>query len=217
VVLFGGASLQQVGIVYTTAGKAGFITGLYVVIVPILGLLWRQVPRAAAWLGAVLAAVGLYLLSVTGPLTLAKGDALVLGCAVMFAAHVVIIGWLTRRTDSLQLAILQFAVCSALSLAVAILAEEITLASLVQAAVPILYGGLLSTGVAYTLQVVAQKDAPSTHAAIILSLESVFAAIGGCWLLGEVIPGRGLLGCGLMLGGALISQLYGKSREEKRG
>jgi len=207
-ILFAGASLQQVGIVHTTAGKAGFITGLYVVIVPLLGLLWGHQTPWSTWTGAAFAVVGLYLLTVTERFTLAEGDGLVLIGALFWAAHVLVIGWLSgRHIEPILLACLQFIVCAALSLAVAVASEPITLAGLWGGALPILYGGLLSVGVAYTLQVVAQRDAPPAHAAIILSLETVFAALGGWLLLNETLPGHGLIGCALMFAGMLLSQL----------
>jgi len=215
--LFAGASLQQVGLVYTTAGNAGFITGLYVVLVPILGLLVRQRTHPGAWLGAGLAAVGLYFLSVTEDFRIARGDFLVLVGAVFWAAHVLIIGWLSPRVEALKLAILQFAACALLSLGTAAAVETITLEGLRLALVPILYGGLCSVGIAYTLQVVAQKDAHPAHAAILLSLEAVFAAIGGGLMLGEVLGRRSLLGCGLMLAGMLLSQLWGMRRRQRPG
>jgi len=162
--LFAGASLQQVGLVHTTAGKAGFITGSYVVIVPLLGLLWGQRTPWGTWVGTVLAAVGLLLLSVAESLTLAKGDGLVLAGAFFWAGHVLAIGWLSgRRVEPALLAGLQFLVCAALSLAVAVLTESITLGALREAALPILYGGVLSVGVAFYLQAVAQRDAPPAH------------------------------------------------------
>ena len=206
-ILFAGASLQQVGIVYTTAGKAGFITGLYVVIVPLLGLLWGHHTPWSTWVGAGCAVAGLYLLTMTDDLILAEGDGLVLIGALFWAAHVLAIGWLSgRHIEPVLLASLQFVVCAALSLATAIAIEPITVSGLEGAALPILYGGLLSVGVAYTLQVIAQRDAPPSHAAVILSLETVFAALGGWWLLNEVLSGRGLTGCALMFAGMLLSQ-----------
>ncbi len=207
--LFAGASLQQIGLVYTTAGKAGFITGLYVIIVPLLGLFWRQQPRIGTWIGAVLAAIGLYLLSVTEEFTIEPGDLLVLIGAFFWAAHVLIIGWLSPRINPIKLAFSQYVACSILSLITAASVEVITFSSIIAAAIPILYGGLLSVGIAYTLQVVAQRDAHPAHAAILLSLEAVFAAIGGWLILGEIISARGLVGCGLMLAGMLLSQLWG--------
>ncbi len=207
VVLFAGATLQQVGLVYTTAGKAGFITGLYVVIVPLLGMLWKQWPGWGGWAGAITAAIGLYFLSVTEDFTLAPGDAWELAGAFMWATHLLILGWLSPRVDVMRLACAQYAVCCILSLVVAGFTETITVDGLRQATIPILYGGVMSVGVAYTLQVVAQRVAPPTHAAIILSLEAVFAALAGWVILGEVLTSRGLLGCGLMLAGMILAQL----------
>ncbi len=207
--LYAAASLQQVGLVYTTAGNAGFITGLYVVIVPILGLFWGQRSSAGTWIGAFLAAVGLYLLCITEEFTIAFGDLLELVGAFLWAAHVLIIGWLSPKMDSLKLAFTQFAACSILSLITAYFAEVIALKAIFQAAIPIIYGGVLSVGVAYTLQVVAQRNAHPAHAAIFLSMEAVFAAFGGWLILNEILPVRGLVGCALMFSGMLFSQLYG--------
>lgn len=206
--LFMGASFQQVGIVYTTAGKAGFITGLYVILVPILGLLWRKHTYPEAWVGAVLAVAGLYLLSMTSSLTMSAGDLLVLISAVFWALHVHIIDKYTSRMGSLLLAHIQFITCSLFSFVVAFAFENIVMASVSGAWAPILYAGLLSTGVAYTLQVVAQKEAHPSHAAIILSLESVFAAVGGWLILSENLTLREMLGCALMLAGMLLSQIH---------
>ena len=209
ITLFAAASLQQVGLVYTTAGNAGFITGLYVVIVPILGLFWRQRPDGGTWIGAFLAAIGLYLLSITDKFTISFGDLLVLFGAFLWAGHVLIIGWLSPKIDSLKLACTQFTACSVLSLLTALLVETIAIQSIFQAAIPILYGGVLSVGVAYTLQVVAQKQAHPAHAAILLSLEAVFAAFGGWLILDETMTFRGIIGCALMLAGMLFTQLWG--------
>jgi drug/metabolite transporter (DMT)-like permease len=213
-VLFAGASFQQVALVSTTAGNAGFITGLYVVLVPILGITLRQRTHTGTWIGAVLAAAGLYLLSVVEGLTLSPGDFLVLVGAVFWAVHVHLIGWLSPRHDPLRIAFLQFLICAMLSLIVSLVIEANTLGGYLAGAVPILYGGLLSVGIAYTLQVVAQRKAKPAHAAIILSLEAVFAALGGWILLGEVLTGRGLTGCALMFCGMLVSQLWKTSSRE---
>ena len=206
-VLFGAASLQQTGIVYTTAGKAGFITGLYVVIVPLLGLLRRQRTRPAVWVGAALAVGGLYLLSATSGFGIGLGDGLVLASAFGWAVHVHVIGWLARRVRPLRVAAVQFAVCGALSLIVAAFAEVVSLADLLRAGIPVLYAGLLSTGVAYTLQVVGQRRVDPARTGIILSLEGMFAVLGGWLLLGESMTARMLAGCGLMLVGMIASQV----------
>jgi len=205
--LFGGASLQQVGIVYTTAGKAGFITGLYVILVPLAGIFLGQRNKLKIWLGAILALSGMYFLSITGDFSISPGDLLVLFSAFFWTAHVLLIGWLSPKSDSFILAGMQFTVCSMLSLITAFFTEIISWTTILQSAVPILYGGILSVGVAYTLQVVAQKKANPAYASIILSLESVFAGIGGYLLLGETLNSRGLLGCCLMFSGMLIAQL----------
>jgi len=207
-ILFVAASLQQVALLYTTAGKAGFITGLYVVIVPILGLFWHQHPSAGTWAGAVLAAAGLYLLSVTESFRMEYGDLLVLVSAVFWSFQVLMVAWLSPRTRPVELAFYQFSVCSLLSLTTAVLFEAVAWASIFAASVPILYGGVLSVGVAYTLQVVAQRSAHPAHASILMSLETVFAALGGWMLLGETLSLRGGVGCGLLLAGMLLSQLW---------
>ncbi|ADU61331.1 MAG: DMT family transporter [Pseudodesulfovibrio sp.] len=220
VILFIGATLQQVGMAgpqlaalgfeASTAGKAGFITGLYVVFVPLFGLLLAQRPGWGTWLGASLAVVGMYLLSVTSGLSIAFGDLLILIGALFWAGHVLLIGRLSPgmdAVDAIKLSTVQFAACAVLSLIGAVATEEITLVGLRSAALPIAYGGLMSVGVAYTLQVVAQRDAQPSHAAIILSLEAVFAAVGGWLLLGELLSVRALIGCALMLVGMVISQL----------
>ncbi len=207
VLVFGGATLQQVGLVFTTAGKAGFITGLYIVFVPLLGMFWRQRPRPLVWIGATLAVLGLFLLSVTEDLRIGLGDSLVLIGALFWAGHVIYAAWVTRRMSVPRLACIQFATCSILSLAVALAAEELVLADILAAGVSILYGGFISVGVAYTLQLVGQRGAPPAHAAIIMGQEAVFAALGGWWLLAEQLSGRALVGCGLMLAGAILAQL----------
>lgn len=205
--LYGGASLQQLGIVYTTAGKAGFITGLYVIIVPILGLLWKMHPGPSVWAGAVLGIVGLFLLSVTEQFTIGLGDSLVLAGAFFWAGHVILVGWLIRRIDVGTLAFLQFTTCAVLSFLTALVVEDIRIDGIVAAAGPILYGGFISVGIAYTLQLIGQRKTPPSHAAVILGLEAVFAAIGGWAVLNETLSSRALVGCSLMLAGVIVSQL----------
>jgi len=207
-VLFCGASLQQVGLLWTTAGKAGFITGLYVIFVPLLGLPFGHKTGAGTWLGALLATAGMYLLSVRAGFVMDRGDLLVLVGAMCWAAHVLVLGYFAPRTNTLQLAVVQFIFCGLLSLAVAMFFEEITWPAVRMAMVPILYGGLGSVGIGYTLQTVAQQWAHPSHAAILLSLEAVFAALGGWWLLGEELSPRGIIGCMLMLVGMIFSQVY---------
>lgn len=206
-VLFAGASLQQVGMVYTTAGNGGFITSLYVIIVPVLGLFWRHKISKLTWIGGLLAVLGLYFLSVTESFALSLGDGLVLISAFFWAGHVLLIGHYSKRIDVLILAALQFAVVAVLSLIVSFFCENTSWGNVQAAAIPILYGGLMSVGVAYTLQIIAQQKARPAHAAIILSLESLFAAIGGILILNEALSFRIALGGMLMLTGVIISQL----------
>lgn len=214
--LFFGASLQQMGMVYTTAGNAGFITGFYVIFVPIMGMLWGLKTDTGTWLGAILAVIGMYFLSVTADFSVSFGDALVLASAFFWAGHVHVIGFFTHKIPSIQLAAVQFFVCALYSLMAAFIFETNTLPAIFDAALPLLYAGLLSTGVAYTLQVVAQKNAHPAHAAIILSLEAVFALLGGWLLLGEKMSSRGLFGGGLMLAGMIFSQIHSTYKLAKK-
>jgi drug/metabolite transporter (DMT)-like permease len=206
-VLFLGSSLQQVGLVSTTAGNAGFITSLYVVIVPLIGALMGKPVGPRIWLGALLAVVGLYVLSIGAGFRMAPGDLLVLVGALFWAIHILVINRLASRMEALELAVGQFLTCSVLSLAVAFIFEPHPLAGALPAAVPILYGGLFSIGIAYTLQIVAQKTAHPAHASIILSMEALFAGIGGVILLSEPLGPRLLVGGLLMLAGLVLSQI----------
>ncbi len=207
-ILFGGASLQQIGMIHTTAGKGGFITGLYIVIVPLLlALVWREKPGWSDWLGAGVAVAGLFLLSVRADFRLAPGDGWVLGSALMFALHVIAIGKIAPRRDPLRLAVVQYAVCSLLSLPVTLMLEPGTWGGVLLVMPAVFYTGILSTALGYTGQVVAQRYTQSTHAAIILSMESVFAAMAGWLLLDETLTAQQLVGCGLMLAGMLLAQV----------
>lgn len=207
IALFAGATLQQVGIVYTTAGNAGFITGLYVVLVPILGLFIGQKTKTNLWIGAILAVIGLYFLSVKSGFQISNGDMIVLLSAFCWAGHVHLIGFFSPAMNALKLAQYSFFVCSVLSFVAAFIFETINFTSIHEAIWPILYGGLLSVGVAYTLQVVAQKKAHPTHASIILSTEAVFAVLGGWVMLNETLTARSMFGCCLMMAGIIFAQI----------
>ncbi len=215
-VLFMGASLQQVGLVGTTAGKAGFITGLYVILVPIFGLLWGKRTSSANLIGAVMAVIGLYLLSVKRGWEMAPYDAVVLAGAFVWAGHVHLIDRFSDDVGPVRLSMIQFAVCGLLSGLTALIFEEPNIEALQDGFWALFYGAFLSVGLAYTLQVVAQRTADPSHAAIILSLEGVFAALGGWMLLQESLSLRGLVGAGLMLGGMLISQQFGRGKRKHR-
>jgi drug/metabolite transporter (DMT)-like permease len=207
-VLFLGATFQQGGLVYTDAGKAGFITGFYVILVPILGLFISQKTSLLTWLGAVVAIVGLYFLSVNETFDINIGDVLVLIGAFFWAIQILVIGYYSTKVDPFRLAFSQFVVCAVLSFIAAIISETIVLQNVLLAYLPILYAGLFSVGIAFTIQVVAQREAHPANAAILMSLEAVFAVLGGWMILNESIPARGLFGCLLMLIGMILSQLY---------
>jgi drug/metabolite transporter (DMT)-like permease len=201
-----GASLQQAGMVYTTAGKAGFITSLYMVVVPLILFLAGRRVSIAVWCGVFLATVGLCFLSATDDLSINKGDALVLACACAFAMHVVFAEVFTRRVNPYRLALVQYTTCAVLSLMTAFVVEPVGSASLLPALPSILYGGLISIAVGYTLQLSAQRHVPAAPAALILSLEAVFAVLAGSVLLGETLTAREMIGCAMMLAGIVLAQ-----------
>jgi drug/metabolite transporter (DMT)-like permease len=206
-------SLQQVGLRYTKIANAGFISSLYVVIVPMLGVLLRHRTGAGTWIGAALAAAGLYLLSINEHFSVMYGDWYQLGCAIVISIQVMLVGHYAPRHDPLALSIVQFIACGAACLVVAIGFEPLRLADIARAAPAILYGGAMSVGVGYTIQVVAQRDAAPAHAAVIFSMEGVFAAIAGWAALGETLSTRALTGCALMLVGLLACQLLPDARK----
>ncbi|BCZ44398.1 permease [Clostridium gelidum] len=206
-ILYTGSTLQQVGLTYTTAGKASFITSLYMVIVPIIGIILGHKIGKKSWIGVGFAVIGLYLLSINENFSIGYGDMLELICSIFFALHILAIGYFCNKVDPLKLSCIQFATSSGLSLISAVIFENITISGISNALIPILYGGFLSTGVAYTLQVVAQKNAKPSHAAIIMSMESVFGAIGGALLLGEIMSTKAYIGCILIFAGILIPQI----------
>ncbi|MFC0693852.1 DMT family transporter [Paraburkholderia humisilvae] len=200
-------SLQQIGLQYTKVANAGFISSLYVVIVPLMGVVLRHQTALGTWLGAALAAIGMYFLSVDEHFSMLYGDWYQLAGALVISAQVVLVGKFARRQDPLVLALVQFVACGLICSAIALACEPIRVADIVRAAPTILYGGALSVGVAYTIQVVAQKDAAPAHAAVIFSMEGVFAALAGWLVLGETLTARATFGCGLMLIGLIVCQV----------
>ncbi|MDP4144749.1 MAG: DMT family transporter [Bacillota bacterium] len=209
IMIFLGSTFQQMGLVSTGAGKAAFITGLYIVIVPIMGIFLKHYIGVNSWLGAIIAVVGLYFLCITDTFSISHGDFLELICAFFFAIHILFIDRFSKEVDVVKLAFFQFLTCSIISMIAALIFESITLQSIYEAAVPILYGGILSSGVAYTLQIVGQKNAEPSQAAIIMSMESVFGTIGGFLILNESMGLKGIFGCLLMLAGMLLAQIKG--------
>jgi drug/metabolite transporter (DMT)-like permease len=206
--LAGGAALQQWGLRYTTAGNAGFVTGLYVVIIPfVLAFGWREAPRLVIWLASAMAASGLFLLSTGGSLSINPGDALELGGAFVWAFHVILLGYLVQRLDILELSIFQYLVCGLLSLLLSVFVEGAAGIGSLDGWLAVIYTGVLSVGLGYTLQAFGQRHAPPADAAILLSMESVFAALFGWWILGEALSAVQLVGCALMFTGILLAQL----------
>ena len=216
VALCAASNFQQIGMLHTTVGKAGFITALYVVIVPILGLFLRKRVPALIWFCVVLSVAGLYLLCMPkGAFSLAQGDVLVLICALLFSFHILIIDYFSPKGDGVVISCIQFFVCGILSGIIMLFVENPTFANIMDAKWSILYAGALSSGVAYTLQVVAQKGVNPTVASLILCLESVVAVLAGWIILGDKLTSRELAGCILMFVAIVLAQLPTPKKERK--
>ena len=211
VVLCIASNLQQIGINYTTVGKAGFITAMYIVLVPILGIFLKKKAGVKVWASVVLAVAGLYLLCMTETFSFGKGDVLVLFCALMFAVHILIIDHFSPKVDGVKLSCIQFLVCGLLSAVPMFLFEKPEPGAVCSAWLPILYAGIFSCGVGYTLQVIGQKNMDSTVASLILSLESVISVLAGWVLLKQQLSGRELLGCVVMFAAIILAQLPDKT------
>lgn len=207
VILFGGSTFQQIGLINTSAGKAGFITDLYIIFVPIIGIALKKRTHMNVWFGALLAVLGLYFLCVTNKFSISYGDLFELIGAFFYSLHILFVDYFSSKVDSVKLAFSQYIACSVLSLIVGICFESISLGAIINAAVPIVYGGVFSVGIAYTFQIIGQKGVEPTRASIIMSLESAFAAIGGFFILNEHLSLKSILGCALMFSGMLISQI----------
>ncbi|MHB0895933.1 MAG: DMT family transporter [Spirochaetales bacterium] len=205
--MFIGASFQQVGLVTTTAGNAAFVTSLYVVIVPLIGSLFGRKTGLKDYIAAIVSVIGLYIITVGGGFAMAPGDLLVLAGSFFWALHILVIGRFASTVDPVELSAGQFAVCGFLSFIASLVFEPQPYAGLLSAAIPILYGGLFSCGVAFTLQIVAQRTSPPAHASILLAMEGLFGAIGGVLLLGEPATLRLFAGGALMLAAAILSQV----------
>lgn len=208
--LFAGTTLQQMGMVYTTAGKAGFITALYIILVPLLGIFLGKKIRPIVWLGVVLALAGLYLLCVEEDFSVNKGDMLVLLCSFAFTIHITFVDKVSQRIDGVVISCIQLFVCGLISVPGMILFEVIDWNLILQCTIPILYAGVLSCGVAYTLQIVAQKYTEPTVASMIMSLESVFALLSGMIILKEIIAPHEIVGCVVMFAAIILAQLPDK-------
>lgn len=218
------STLQQFGIQYTTVGKAGFITTLYIIFVPVAGLFFRRRVSGIVWIGAGLAAVGMYLLCMTESLSLGTGDLLVFLCAVVFTAHILLVDFFSPRVDGVAVSCIQFGVCGVLCTGGALFLEQPSWGQLWEGVWPLAYAGVLSCGVAYTLQIVGQKGVNPTVAALLLSLESVFAAVSA-WIAYKIgflktdqtMTGRQVLGCVLVFGAVILVQLPARWFSGRRG
>lgn len=214
VLLFAASALQQVGLQYTTAGKSGFLTSLYIILVPLFGLFLGKKVSPWIWVSIVLAAVGLYLLCGGGAFSLGKGELLTLGCAVTFSFHILLIDRVSPQLDGVRLSCLQFFVCGVISLVFMAFTEKPQLSGLLQCWLPICYAGILSSGVGYTLQIVGQAKTDPTVASLLMSLESVFSVIFGWLLLHQSLSAPEMLGCALVFGGVILAQLPKKDKQK---
>ena len=205
--LFTATNLQQLGLATTTAGKGGFITALYIVLVPVFGLFIGRRTTLYTWLGVALAVAGLYLLCMQGESGIGGGDLLVMACAPVFAVQILLVDRFAPRTDCIRLSCIQFFTVGVLNLPLMFLFETPSLTALADCWVSVLYAGLLSSGVAYTLQIVAQKDAHPTTASVLMSFESVFAVLAGVVLLGDRMTAWEWTGCGVMFAAVILAQL----------
>lgn len=201
------SNLQQIGISYTTVGKAGFITAMYIIIVPVLGIFMKKKIGVQIWISVVMGVIGLYLLCMTESFSLGKGDAYVLLCALVFSFHILTIDHFSPLVDGVKMSCIQFLVSGILSGIMMFLFEKPELSAILAAWMPILYAGVMSCGVAYTLQIVGQKDMDPTVASLILSLESVVSVLAGWVLLEQKLSSKELLGCVIMFAAIILAQL----------
>lgn len=209
--LFAASSLQQIGIQYTTAGKAGFITAFYIVIVPVFGIFLRKKIGFKVWTAVVMALLGLYFLCMTEKLTVGKGDVLIFACALVFSIHILVIDYFSPKVDGVKMSCIQFFVCGIASLPFMFLLETPKAEAMAKGWLPLLYAGVLSCGVAYTLQIIGQKNVNPAVASLILSLESCFSVLAGWVVLGERLTVRESLGCALMFAAIILAQIPGSN------
>ena len=213
IALAAASSLQQIGLIYTSAGKAGFITAMYILIVPVMGIFIGKKAGMKTWIGVALAAAGMYFLCITDGFHIARGDFFVFLCAVIFSVHILLIDYFSPKTDGVALSCIQFFVCGILCAVPMLISERPKIAEIAGAWMPLAYAGVLSCGVGYTLQIVAQKNTDPTVASLILSLESVFSVLTGWVILGEKLSGRELFGCVLVFIAVILAQLPKKKRQ----
>ncbi|GFI43628.1 MAG: DMT family transporter [Dorea sp.] len=212
--LFAASSLQQIGIQYTTAGKAGFITAFYIVIVPVLGIFLKKKTGWKVWMAVVIALAGLYFLCMTEKFTVGKGDILIFVCALVFSIHILVIDYFSPKVDGVKMSCIQFFVCGIASLPFMFLLETPRVGAMLDGWMPLLYAGVLSCGVGYTLQIIGQKNVNPAIASLILSLESCFSVLAGWIVLGERLSIRESIGCVLMFTAIILAQLPEKRTKD---
>lgn len=211
--LFLASTLQQFGIRYTSVGKAGFLTTLYIILVPIIGIFFRKKVSAVVWLGAGLSVVGMYLLCVSETMSINRGDILAFCCAIVFAFHILAVDYFAPKTNGVILSCLQFLTSGLCGMILAFIFEQPTMTEIVNGILPLLYVGVMSSGVAYTLQILGQKDADPTIASLIMSLESAVSVLGGWLILHQKLTLKELLGCLLMFLAVIGVQLFDAKKE----
>ena len=212
--LFAASSLQQIGIQYTTAGKAGFITAFYIVIVPVLGIFLHKKINGKVWGAVAIALAGLYFLCITEKFAVGKGDILIFLCALVLSIHILVIDYFSPKVDGVKMSCIQFFVCGIVSLPPMFFTETPKIGAIVEGWAPLLYAGVLSCGVAYTLQIIGQKNVNPAVASLILSLESCFSVLAGWMVLGEKLSMRESVGCVLMFAAIILAQLPDRKKEE---
>ena len=215
--LFAASSLQQMGIQYTTAGKAGFITAFYIVFVPVLGIFLKKAAGWKVWMSVFLALIGLYFLCIKEGFSIGKGDIMIFACALVFAVHILVIDYYSPKVDGVKMSCIQFFVCGIASLPFMFLTETPQIGNILDARMPILYAGVMSCGVAYTLQILGQKNANPAIASLLLSMESCFSVLSGWIILGETLSAREGIGCVLMFVAIILAQLPDKREKSKNG
>lgn len=213
--LFGASSLQQVGMQYTTAGKAGFLTALYIVIVPIIGIFLKRRAGMKIWISVAIAVLGTYFLSVKEGFSIGIGDTYVILCAFVFSFHIIFVDKYSSLTDAVKLSCTQFFTAGTISMVVAFIVETPELNGILMSWLPILYAGIMSSGVAYTLQIIGQRDTPPAVASLIMSLESVFSVLAGLVILGETLSGQEVFGCVLVFAAVILAQIPSFKRKQK--
>ncbi len=213
IALFAASSFQQIGIIYTSVGKAGFITALYIILVPIFGLFLGNKAGIKIWLAVFISLTGLYLLCVKDNWSINKGDMFLFVCAVFFAVHILVIDHFSSKVDGVKMSCIQFLVCGLISAIFMVIFEQPNLLSIINGLIPVLYAGIMSSGVAYTLQIIAQKYTKPVTASIIMSLESVFAVLGGWIILHETLSCREFIGCILVFGAIILTEIPKRNKD----